>query len=127
MSWEGVGVVGRRLSDSSRESRVRREKGRGRGRTAGRTDVRSVDQSGGRMDGRCSMLLFSLDLRGWEGTKALTWLSQRRGGGGGGRKLRDSTSGICIGERETLSMCKSTASHTTRRVRQHHRVLECSC
>lgn len=27
MSWEGVGVVGRRLSDSSRESRVRRERG----------------------------------------------------------------------------------------------------
>lgn len=94
MSWEGVGVVGRRLSDSSRESRVRREKGVG-SRPASWADVRSLNQSGGRTDGRCSVLLFSLDLRGQEGTKALTWLSHR----GGGRKLRDSTSGMYVGEK----------------------------
>lgn len=83
--WGGWGEVGRRLSDSSREVEGSRM-GVG-GPEAGRTRRHAPS---------------SLDL--WR-AKALTRLSHRGG------ELRDSTSGMSIGERETLSMW--TASHTT--------------
>lgn len=91
MSWEGVGGVEGRLGGGCQTAveKLRGSRMRVGGAEAGRTRRRTPS---------------SLDL--WR-AKALTRLSHRGG------ELRDSTSGMSIGERETLSMCERTASHTT--------------